>query len=80
MAYIPGLEAVQRALRGDIDDSADERLTSCADDRGRISPQHVADRYRMTRSQAKAMLEAAASRGLLDALPTGWYQVASGAR
>ncbi|SAL87794.1 hypothetical protein AWB74_08267 [Caballeronia arvi] len=64
MAYVPGLDAVQRALRGEVDDSSDRWISICADSNGRISPQHVADFLRITRVEAKSRLQAASSRGL----------------
>jgi hypothetical protein len=70
MTYVPGLDAVRAAVRGDIDDSAGDRLWWCADARVRMSPRHLADRYGATRSQAKSMLQTASARGVLRALPT----------
>lgn len=77
MTYVPGLDAVCAAMRGEIDDSPGDRLWSCADASGRMSPRHLANRYGATRSQAKSKFQTASARGVLRALPTGWYETAN---
>ncbi|MPW20041.1 hypothetical protein GCT13_24900 [Paraburkholderia sp. CNPSo 3157] len=55
----------------------DSLLASWSDAQGRVSPQHVADKLRIKRRAAKKILQDAVQRGVLVALPDGWYEVAS---
>lgn len=75
MAYSPGLDAVRKALSGQIDNSETDWIKSCADGKGCISPQHAADILHITRADAKSRLQAAANRGRVRALPNGWYEI-----
>ena len=64
---------------GDMIESkpVDSLFASWSDAQGRVSPQHVADRLKIKRRAAKKILQDAAQRGVLVALPDGWYEVAS---
>jgi hypothetical protein len=64
---------------GDMIESkpADSLFASWSDAQGRVSPQHVADKLKIKRRAAKKILQDAAQRGVLVALPNGWYEVAS---
>ncbi|MET1080326.1 MAG: hypothetical protein ABWY06_20120 [Pseudomonas sp.] len=75
MAYLPGLEGLNRALLGEIDDSLDMHIIRCADKNWRISPQHVADSFQITKTSAKKMLQSAVGRGIVTSLPNGWYEL-----
>ena len=64
---------------GDMIESkpVDSLFASWSGAQGRVSPQHVADRLKIKRRAAKKILQEAAQRGVLVALPDGWYEVAS---
>ena len=64
---------------GDMIESkpVDSLFASWSDAQGRVSPLNVADRLKIKRRAAKKILQEAAQRGVLVALPDGWYEVAS---
>jgi hypothetical protein len=64
---------------GDMIESkpVDSLFASWSDAQGRVSPQHMADKLKIKRRAAKKILQDAAQRGVLVALPNGWYEVAS---
>lgn len=73
MGYVPGLEGLKAALSGEIDDRHDQWLGSLVGGGKRVSPQFVADCLRIKRSEAKSILQAAESRGLLRQTQDGWF-------
>jgi hypothetical protein len=64
---------------GDMVESkpVDSLFAGWSDAQGRVSPVHVADKLAIKRRAAKKILQDAAQRGVLVALPNGWYEVAS---
>jgi hypothetical protein len=55
----------------------DRLFASWSDAQRRISAQHVAEKLAIKHRAAKKILQDAAQRGVLVALPNGWYEVAS---
>jgi hypothetical protein len=64
---------------GDMNESKpiDSLFASWSDAQGRVSPKHVADKLKIKHRAAKKILQDAAQRGVLVALPNDWYEVAS---
>ncbi|WP_143749414.1 hypothetical protein [Caballeronia arvi] len=64
---------------GDVMQSkpVDSLFASWSDAQRRISPQHAAEKLGIKHRAAKKILQDAAQRGVLVALPNGWYEVAS---
>ena len=59
------------------DEPADSLYAGLGDGRGRFTAQDVSDKLEIKNSVAKKMLQDAARRGVLVALPNGWYKLRS---
>jgi hypothetical protein len=57
------------------DKPADDLYAGLGDGRGRFAAQDVSDKLEIMNSAAKKMLQDAARRGVLVALPNGWYKL-----
>jgi hypothetical protein len=59
------------------DEAADSLYAGLGDGRGRFTAQDVSDKLEIKNSAAKKMLQDATRRGVLVALPNGWYKLRS---
>lgn len=74
MGYIPGMDSLANLTNIDTNQSEDNRLMSYADNNGILAPQHLADCMRISRTEAKIILQQASNRGVCSLLPNGRYK------
>lgn len=77
MTYIPGLDGLNDALSGKAADPSNDQVLIEVRLHGRVSPQHVANVLRISRSEAQARLQSLALNGLIKANPSGWYEAST---